>query len=105
MGDINYTITKLNSKPPPVLIDKIKNIDRTEFWVYEDKEAIIDLEFKPSKIGEIRIGIMTDVKISIKAWNKFMNDKKNLINKKETTTNMIKALVYQSKTFQHVKNM
>jgi hypothetical protein len=103
--EIDFTIIKVNGMTPRPGVENIKSKDRTRDWSYDEETAKIEIEFKQTKITEIQIGIMTDVKIIIIGWHKGMNKKKQMIEKIEANHNMIKAVRYHEDNFQNVKIM
>jgi hypothetical protein len=103
MSEIIYEITKSSDQASRANLVHIQSLDRTLHYQIESDSLTIEIEFRPCRLEQINIGIMTSVKILIKGWYKGMDQKKTLITKTENINNMIKVVTYTSKQFQNVK--
>lgn len=99
---IEYEIVKSSETGFEVGLNNLKDVNRTLFYETLHDSSLIEIEFRPSKIEEINLVIMSNLKIVIKAWHKGMNNKKVLISRNESTELMVKAVQYKKPKFENV---
>lgn len=105
MEDIDYNIKTYTSSKSEYEISNIKSKDRNIFYVHNDLLFSLTLEFSTCVLAEIQLGLMYDSKVSITANHRGQNIKKKLIEKYESVSTIIKAIVYKSNQFTNVNTI
>ena len=97
MSEVAYKILNYSNLAIEGNIEFLKYRDRNKYITIHDASFSIEIEFPGCFIDQIQIGLMNSSKVIIHGKNKYENVKRPLIEKVETVSTEIRAIVYDLK--------